>query len=170
MPSTIITDIGVSKIRTASGSASSSLAITHIALGDGLGANYAPSTNQTALRRERARAAIESRTQIGNDSWRVKASFPTNTISFDVREMGFFDADGALIFLFAGLDIDPRKTGVIEYLIDHVLTFSRIADGLVIVDAPNDQIFDHALIALRTHAIIALEQFNQRLEINTLSA
>ena len=41
MPASIITNAGLAKIRTAAGSASQ-VAITHVAIGDGNGANYNP--------------------------------------------------------------------------------------------------------------------------------
>lgn len=151
MPMTLLTDLAVSKLRTAAGSGSQ-VAITHIALGDGLGAAYDPTNNQTALRRERVRKAIERRSALGNDSWRVTTSFPPETAAFDVREIGFFDSAGTLIAIFAGRDIDARRTGVITYLIDHVLHFSRVQNGLMIVDAPDDELFDFAVIQLAHQA------------------
>ena len=60
MPITLLTDIAEAKITAAAGSATA-VAITHIALGDGNGGNYAPSYAQTALRREKARRAILTR-------------------------------------------------------------------------------------------------------------
>jgi Phage tail-collar fibre protein len=159
MPQTLLTDVAVELIRTASGDASQ-VAISHVALGDGLGAVYAPAYEQTALRRELVRVPIERRHALGNDSWRVKAEFPANTPAFMVREMGFFTADGALIALWAGLDIDPRQTGVIVYLVDHILNFSRVDAGLVIVAAPDDELFDFAVATLSGQATQSLLIFN----------
>jgi hypothetical protein len=151
MPMTLLTDIAVERIRTAAGDASQ-VAISHVALGDGLGAPYTPAFDQTSLRRELARVAIERRHALGNDSWRVKAEFPADTPAFMVREMGFFTSDGALIALWAGLDIDPRQTGIITYLVDHILNFSRVESGLVIVAAPEDELFDFALASIAHQA------------------
>jgi Phage tail-collar fibre protein len=164
MPITIITDIGLQKIRTAAGDASA-VAISHIALGDGLGAPYAPAHAQTALRRELIRKPIESRSALGNDSWRVRVSFAPDTPAFMVREMGFFDATGSLIALWAGLDIDPRQTGVITYLVDHILSFSRVDAGLLIVEAPDDELFNFAVVTLEGQARqdLLLKQFRDRL-------
>ena len=162
MPSTLLTDIGEAKLAAAAGS-DSFVAITHIAMGDGGGANYDPAYDQTALVNERARMAIESRIQIAPRQWKVKAEFPPETDAFAVREIGYFDGDGNLISVWAGLDVESRSTGVVSYLNEHVLDFSRVADGLVIVNAPDDAFFVHAITNLETHAITADEQVKQRL-------
>ena len=139
MPMTLLTDIAESKITAAAGSGSS-VAITHIAIGDGNGFNYAPGHAATGLRRELARQPIATRHIEGGNAWRVRAEFGPETPTFAVREMGFFDADGDLIAIWAGSDVEPRQTGAISYLVDHVLSFTRVADGLVIVDAPDDEL------------------------------
>jgi len=167
MPTTILTDIAEAKITQAAGSGSQ-VAITHVALGDGNGASYAGDFGQTSLRRERVRVPIERRHIVSTSAWRVKAEFGTNTVAFDVREAGFFDADGDLIALCTFPAAEVRRTGAIVYLIDHVLNFSRVADGLIIVDAPDDDLFDHVVTNLETQAIFAAEQFDQRLAIRAL--
>ena len=168
MPASIITNAGLAKIRTAAGSASQ-VAITHVAIGDGNGANYNPLFTQTALKREQHRVAIDTRAQIGTTSWWIRAHIADDVPAYDVREIGFFDAAGTLIALWADVAAGPRQTGGFTYLIDHVLDFSR-ADGLVIVDAPDNELFDHAVQNIHTHAIIADEQFKQRLLIRDLAA
>lgn len=167
MPVTLLTDIAEAKITLAAGSGSA-VAVTHIALGDGGGANYDPNFDQATLVNERARIPIERRTQIDDRTWRVKGEFPPETAAFDVREMGFFDADNALIAVWAGADVDARRTGVISYLVDHVLIFSRVAEGAVIVDAPDDDLFDHVIIDLEMQATLADQLFEQRLMIRDL--
>lgn len=160
MPTTLLTDIAEAKITAAAGSGTA-VAITHIALGDGIGANYAPSYSQTSLRRELARQAIQTRHMVGTNAWRVKAEFDPNTPAFSVREMGFFDADGDLIAIWAGNDVVARQTGAITYLVDHVLSFTRVDDGLVIVNAPDDIVFDLAVSAGSAIANLQLEQLRQ---------
>ncbi|MFV0385659.1 phage tail protein [Paracoccus sp. (in: a-proteobacteria)] len=160
MPTTLLTDIAEAKITAAAGSAMA-VAITHIALGDGTGSNYAPGHAQTALRRELARQPIGTRHLLGANAWRVKAEFGPDTAAFAVREMGFFDADGDLIAIWAGNDVVPRQTGAITYLVDHVLSFSRVADGLIIVNAPDDIIFDLAVTTGTAIANLQLEQLRQ---------
>ena len=98
----------------------------------------------------------------------MKAEFGADTVAFDVREAGFFDADGDLIALCTFPAAEVRRTGAIVYLIDHVLNFSRVAEGLIIVDAPDDDLFDHVVTNLETQAIFAAEQFDQRLAIRAL--
>lgn len=160
MPTTLLTDIAEAKITAAAGSGTA-VAITHIALGDGNGANYAPSYSQTALQRELARQAIQTRHIVGTNAWRVKAEFDPDTPAFGVREMGFFDADGDLIAVWAGNDVVPRQTGAITYLVDHVLSFTRVEDGLVIVNAPDDVTFDLAVQTGLAIVNLQLEQLRQ---------
>lgn len=167
MPTTLLTDIAEAKITAAAGSGTA-VAITHIALGDGNGANYAPSYSQTALQREKARQAIQTRHIVGTNAWRVKAEFDPDTPAFGVREIGFFDADGDLIAIWAGNDVVPRQTGAITYLVDHVLSFTRVEDGLVIVNAPDDVLFDMAVLTAGNLATLHLEQFRQSERIREL--
>jgi hypothetical protein len=168
MPTTLLTDIAEAKITAASGSGTQ-VAITHIALGDGSGANYAPSYSQTTLQRERVRRAIDVRHIVGANAWRVKAEFDPDTVAFGVREMGFFDADGDLIAVWAGNDVVPRQTGAITYLVDHVLSFTRVDDGLVIITAPDDVVFDMAVSTAKSLATITLEQFRQAERIRAIA-
>lgn len=160
MPSTLLTDIAEAKITAAAGSGTQ-VAITHIALGDGNGANYGPSFSQTALQRELARQPIETRHVTGGNAWRVKAEFGPETAAFFVREMGFFDADGDLIAIWAGNDVQARQTGAITYLVDHVLSFSRVGEGVLIVNAPDDALFDLAVATGNAIANLNLEQLRQ---------
>lgn len=149
----ILTTKGITKIRNAAGSGSQ-VKIKYIALGDGQGAGYAPNPDQVTLRRELLRTEIERHYPVGSNAWHVKASFPTDATAITVREMGFLDEDGDLIALWAGADVgDDRRTGVIEYLIAHVLAFDGIADGILVVDAPLDEYLDHAVLKLTTDAI-----------------
>jgi hypothetical protein len=159
MPVTLLTNIAVAKITAAAGS-NSQVMITHIALGDGLGAAYDPSEAQTNLRRELARRPIESRAMIGGNSWHIRCEFPPDTPAFLRREIGFFDADGDLIAVNAGLDMQPLQTGAVSYLLTHILQFSRIAEGLIIVDAPDDELFDFAIATITAQAATDLTLFN----------
>ncbi|MBT9383331.1 phage tail protein [Pseudooceanicola sp. CBS1P-1] len=132
MPTTLLTDVAEQKINLAAGSGSA-VVITHIAVGDGGGATYDPSNDQSALQNEVARVAVYQSELLAPNSWRVRAEFGVDTAAAYVREIGFFDQDGDLISVWAGADVVPRQTGAIAYLIDHVLNFSRVAEGLVIV-------------------------------------
>jgi hypothetical protein len=147
MPSAILTNLGKSLIRTAAGDGSQ-VAISHVALGSGLGANYTPVKTQAALRSEFARRPIDRRSALGEDSWRTVCEFPPNTPGQMIREMGFFNQAGKLIAIWAGLDIEPREAGVITYIVDFILNFSDVDAGLVIVEAPDDELFDFALVML----------------------
>jgi len=156
----IITDIGHAKITAAVGS-QTVVEITHVAMGDGNGAVYAPGFGQVSLKREKARVAITRRHLAGDNAWRITAEFDADTTpTFWVREIGFIDAEGDLIFLWAGSNVDARQTGVIDYLLDHALAMDRIKNGVVIVNAPDDALFEYALIALRENASQRLAIFN----------
>ncbi|NHM19505.1 phage tail protein [Tritonibacter mobilis] len=168
MPTTLLTDIAEAKLTAAAGSGTQ-VAITHIALGDGNGGNYGPGFGQTSLQRELARQPIETRHMVGNNAWRVKAEFDPETPSFFVREMGFFDADGDLIAIWAGNDVVARQTGAITYLVDHVLSFTRVQDGLVIINAPDDALYDLAVSTAYNLAILHTEQFRQSERIRDLN-
>ncbi|MDJ0827757.1 MAG: phage tail protein [Rhodobacter sp.] len=160
MPLTLLTDVAEALLTTAAGSGSQ-VAIAEIALGDGLGANYNPSHSQTALKRERARQPILSRVQTDPNTWRVKAEFDTDTPAFEVREMGFFDAAGNLIAIWAGADVVPRQTGAIVYLVEHYLHLSRIDGGLITIAAPDDRLIGFQAQVIRGLADLRLEQFHQ---------
>ena len=156
----LITDTGERKLNLALGTGVA-VQITHVALGDGNGALYNPGAGQTALVRERARRAIDRQHIVGTNAWRITAEFGTDTPSFYVREIGFFDAEGDLIAIWAGTDIQTRQTGAIDYLIEHILSLSRVKTGLVIVNAPSDLIFDLALQTAHSTALLQLEQMRQ---------
>ncbi|MCW8843024.1 MAG: tail fiber protein [Rhodobacteraceae bacterium] len=163
MPVTLLTDLAEAKITVAAGS-NAEVAITHVALGDGGGAAYDPTHDQTALVNELARLPVTSRIQADSNTWLIKVEFPPETAAFDVYEMGFIDADGDLIALWAGADVTARRTGVVSYLVEQSLNFSRIADGVVIVDAPDDELFEHAAADLVTHALDVTSQTDALLD------
>jgi hypothetical protein len=157
MPRTVLTDLAVAKIAEAAGSGEA-VAISHVALGDGNGTTYSPVETQTALRRELARQPIARRELTAQNVWRVLAEFPTDTPAFMVREIGFFDTEGDLIALWAGTDVEPRQTGVIEYITEHLMDFSRVAPGLIEI-VSEDQ--DWSDFALATAALLARQQHEQ---------
>jgi len=166
----LITDIGLNKIATAAGGASA-VAITHVALGNGNGAAYQPTFSQTALKGEVIRRAIDQRVQINPKTWLIRASFAADIVpTMQVREIGFFDVSGSLIVVVAGATFQPRALGGFDYILEQPLNFDRAAEGVIIVTAPDWELFDHAVIDLETHAIIAAEQFDQRLLIRDLQA
>ena len=164
----LITDIGHAKLNAAVAT-QTKVEITHVAMGDGNGAVYDPGYGQTALKREQARIPIESRHIAGENVWRVTAEFDADTTPvFWVREIGFIDAEGDMIFLWAGVDVDARQTGAIDYLLDQVLNLDRVKDGVVIVNAPDDALFDLAVQTAHNLATLHLEQFRQSERIREL--
>jgi hypothetical protein len=154
MAVTLITDTGERLLALAAGTGSA-VEITHVALGDGNGAAYDPAFDQTALRRELARRPIDTRAQVDARAWRITCGFPAGTTpAIAVREVGFFDSLNRLICVWAGADVTPRQTGVVDYLVDHVLDLRAVADGLVIVAAPDDELFLFALSSLADRALV----------------
>ncbi|AZV77884.1 transposase [Parasedimentitalea marina] len=160
MTQTLLTDIGVSLINAAAGSGTQ-VAITEVAIGDANGASYDPGHGQIGLRNERTRVAITKRHIVDSNAWRITAEFAPGDPVFDAREMGFFDSEGNLIFLWAGSDFQPFTVGVVTHIAEHILSFSQIAEGLVIIDAPDDALFDLTVATAYSHATLHLEQFNQ---------
>ena len=160
MPKTIITHLGEAKINAAAGT-ETAVAISQVALGDGNGAAYEPGFGQTALRRELARKDIDKRHIVDPNAWRITVEFGPETPEFHVREIGFFDAEDDLIAIWAGLDVPNRQTGAITYLVEHVLSFSRVSEGVIIVQAPDDAIFDLSLTIGIAFANLQIEQLRQ---------
>ncbi len=73
------------------------LLITHVAIGD---AAWVPDASATALRGERARAPVESRSLVSDGVWKVTTAI-TGEADFFAREIGFFaDDDGTPVLLF----------------------------------------------------------------------
>lgn len=154
----IITDVGHAKL-THAVATQTHVAISHVALGDGNGAPYDPGYGQTALKRERARVAIHRYHWADDSAWRVTAEFAADdTPAFSVREIGFFDAEGALIFVWAGRDVQPRQTGAVDYLLDQVLNLDRVKNGVVVIAAPEDEVFDLSVATATALADLQLEQ------------
>lgn len=169
MPQTLLTDLAEAKLSVASGD-ETAVAISEIALGDGAGSFYAPSYGQTSLVNERVRKPVEIRRLVEDRTWWVRAVFGAETEKFTVREIGFFDADGDLIAIHAGLDMPARQTGDFEYLAGHYLNFSRVQEGLLIVEAPDDVVWLTSLSQLRANFLIFTEQMRQARVLETLQA
>jgi Phage tail-collar fibre protein len=95
---TILTNVGKAKIANAA-SLGTKVNMTQLAVGDGNGAYYNPTENQTSLRREVWRGLINSINTDGqNPNWIViEIVIPASDGGFTVREVGVFDADGDLI-------------------------------------------------------------------------
>ncbi len=94
--SSIITDIGVSKLAAATPQAQ--LQITHIAVGDGNGATPTLSSSMTALAREVWRGGASDPIQGSADNVIIFEGYiPGSVGPFDIREVAVFDIDGDMI-------------------------------------------------------------------------
>lgn len=131
----IITDVGRSKHRDAIANGSQ-VAIAHVALGNGGGSLYDPSGDMTALIGEFARQPIGSQRPVGDDEILTRTTFP-KTIPFDrAREVGFFDEDGDLIFIWAGADFLEFATGGAEQDVDHTFVLGAFEGDVITIKAP----------------------------------
>lgn len=95
---TLITNIGLAKIANAQVT-QSKVGLENIALGDGNGAHYVPTQNQTALVNEVWRGPVTdvSIDPKNNNRITVKAVIPVTVGGFTIREIGVFDNEGFLI-------------------------------------------------------------------------
>lgn len=89
---TIVTEAGLAALAAAA-QAGGKVNITHMAIGDGNGAEYEPTADQTALKNEKWRGAVASYTRSGN-SFTATAAMPAETAAFTIRELALFLADG----------------------------------------------------------------------------
>jgi hypothetical protein len=121
------------------------------------------------LKREKARVQIARQHWADDQAWRVVSEFDAdNTPAFTVREIGFFDTEGDLIFIWAGRDVQPRQTGAVDYLLDQVLTLDRVKNGVVVIAAPSDELFEHAVVTATALATTQLEQLRLSDQIRAL--
>lgn len=95
---TLVTNAGHTRL-TAALATAKPVVLSHFAFGDGNGAAYDPTPDQTALRREVWRTEINAiRTDPKNPAWlTVEAVIPARVGGWTVREAGVFDSDGTLI-------------------------------------------------------------------------
>lgn len=95
---TLITNIGLAKIANAQ-ITQSKVGLECIALGDGNGAHYVPTTNQTALVNEvwRGPVAEVSIDPKNNNRIIIDAVIPVTVGGFTIREIGVFNDEGHLI-------------------------------------------------------------------------
>jgi hypothetical protein len=86
---------------------SSTVLITHVAVGDGNGAPITPDPLMTSLVNERARVAVNAITIDPSTSNRVlvEGLFPVDVGGFTIREAALFDTDGLMIAIASYPDI-----------------------------------------------------------------
>lgn len=141
MPTTILTDLAETKLGAAAGN-ETAVEIKYVALGRGRSrGNYDPTHEQNALEDEFIRREVDTQYPYDTEQngWLVMVTFPADETPQElVREIGFFDTEGDLIAIWAGLDIQARQVGVIDYPARHFLSFKRVAGGLIKVEADLD--------------------------------
>ncbi|WP_165699702.1 phage tail protein [Chimaeribacter arupi] len=94
----LLTNLGAAKLANAA-ALGTKLQITQMAVGDGGGALPTPNATQTALKSEKRRAALNTLSIDAANSSQIIAEqiIPEDEGGFWIREIGLFDADGALI-------------------------------------------------------------------------
>ena len=94
----ILTNTGFAKMTNAQ-ITSSKVNLTHIAVGDGNGAHYAPQQTATALKKEVWRGPVSSvAPDATNPNWlNIEGLIPATAGGFTIREVGIYDVDGDLI-------------------------------------------------------------------------
>ncbi|MGV6839979.1 MAG: phage tail-collar fiber domain-containing protein [Planktomarina sp.] len=133
----IQTDVGLTKHRDAILNGGK-VTIAAMALGNGDGSLYEPTSSMTALKGEFARQDITNQSPLGDKAILTRTIFPQD-IPFDtVREIGFFDDEGDLIFIYAGEAFQAFATGGAEHEVEHTLLLDQFAGDAVIIDAPID--------------------------------
>lgn len=153
MDTGILTTKGLEKIATAAG-ADSAVEITHVALGDGGGASYAPDRAATALRGERIRRPLDRQAQVEPTTWLTKATFPAADLpAFDCVEVGYFDQAGDLIALVVYGEV--RKVGGYNYDLEMALDFGATDGNAVVVQAPDWGLLDLTAQNTADHAAFA---------------
>ncbi|MCP2005018.1 UNVERIFIED_ORG: phage-related tail fiber protein [Buttiauxella agrestis ATCC 33320] len=95
---TLLTTAGAAKLAAAT-AGGTLISLTHMAVGDGGGSLPEPDVSQTALIREKWRAALNKISiDVNHDNYVVaELVIPPERGGFWMREMGLFDADGTLI-------------------------------------------------------------------------
>lgn len=95
---TLLTDRGMAKIASALAD-KKQIHLQKMAVGDGSGQYYEPTTSQTKLRREVWRGDMNTLTTAPNNpNWMIaEVVLPENVGGWYVREVGVFDADNELI-------------------------------------------------------------------------
>ena len=94
----LITNAGLLKEAAASAQGGSAVNLTHIAVGDGNGANYEPTGSQTALVNELYRTTLtHAAIDENNPNQLIVEGVISETVgSFHIREVGIFDSNGVL--------------------------------------------------------------------------
>ncbi|WP_298959033.1 phage tail protein [uncultured Methylobacterium sp.] len=103
-----ITAAGIAKARAAT-EGGFKISITHVGLGDGAGAGYTVTRNQTKLVRERLKVPIGGGEVIGEDSVALNTIVPPGE-TFPIRELGFYSDDVLFAVWSEPVELAARPT------------------------------------------------------------
>ena len=129
-----ITDAGLAAVFNASNTGLAAN-ISHIAFGDGNTgsgpAGYTPSGTETALRNERARAAVGGGRRVAPHEIEVQALLDDGP-SFWIREVGFLLEDGTLLALWSDEDTPMAyKTAGVPLAVAYYLAMQGVPSDAV---------------------------------------
>jgi len=133
----VVTAIGQQKIAAAIGGAA--LNLTTIRVGDGNGAEIRPNQAMTDLVRRVGGAYMiisSGRDTVNPNHWRVAAIIPAADGPFDIREIGVFDAAGAMIAIARHVRVTklaPAQGAAIELVTEVVFPVSETAQVTVAI-------------------------------------
>ena len=170
-----ITDAGLAAVFNASNTGLAAN-IAHIAFGDGdTGsgpAGYTPSGNETALRNERARAAVGGGRRVAPHEIEVQALLDDGP-SFWIREVGFLLEDGTLLALWSDAQTPMAyKTAGVPLALAYYLALQGVPPESVnlTISGPSVNLtVDGPIIALAT-SIIALQRRAVATEVARLTS
>jgi microcystin-dependent protein len=147
---TVLTTVGAAKIANAL-SEDTAVEVSDMAIGDGNGNATIPSDTQTALVREVYRAAINSSYAANNDPRQMvfELVIPSSVGGWTVREVGLFDAEGALIAV-ANIPNTYKpiiSEGSTRDLIIRIILSVDNPEALVLIADPNVSIATRAWVS-----------------------
>lgn len=134
----LVTDTGIRKLRDAAGGGAA-LRLTHLAFGDGGGAETAPAAAATSLVNERYRSPVSSlRPHDTNPNvLYIEGMIPAGVGGWTLREAGVYDNDGDLIVIARPPTIDIAliaEGASVEGLVRLPLVLERLDSVTVLVD------------------------------------
>lgn len=152
---TLVTDVGIAKITNGLIN-ETKVDFTHMAVGDGGGSYYNPSSSQTALVNEtwRGPVSIVNVDENSNNRLQIIAPIPSSIGGFFIREVGLYDVDGDLIVIAKHpetykpiIDNGSTKDLLIKLLIDVANTASiNLKIDPTIITATKKYVDDKAAI------------------------
>ncbi len=162
---TLLTKVGQALIATAHATGTP-VKLTHLAVGDGDGAQIIPREDMTALRREVWRGALNTLSEDPqNPGWiMAEAVVPENSGGFTIREVGLFDESGTLVAV--GSLPDSYKPQLAEGSAKTFYIRMRIEIG----NASSVTLLIDPSVVLATKEFVAIEVGRVRVDLDALAS